>query len=342
MSKVPNSLKTGELLVLEGYVKASDVETALEIQRRKAKDTVSGGGSRLVGRILCELNLITPFDLYNVLTKYGKQKSLEDILLGSGQISREEMEKARLEARDSKMPIADVLYCNRFVALEDLQAAMFEQLCISYKILDNFYYTQLQKSKLKRILDKTYASGHLILPLSIKDKTIVVGVAGPENLKYIKSLWSLLSRFRLFCVIIPLFRFRELYCSLYGEALFPEQSALPETVTVKAENEKTETSKGSTPPDLSLLFSFKTVITDPEKEKNSIYSLYGRYETLRKLLGGKDRESDKEAFYFFIREKFRHLCKDYGCLKIEFYLEETGKELCMMARPLETAGGNNV
>ena len=64
-------LKTGELLVKEGLIQLSDIDMALSIQEEK-NNPLSMNKPRLLGIILCNLNLITPKDNYYVLHKYNK------------------------------------------------------------------------------------------------------------------------------------------------------------------------------------------------------------------------------------------------------------------------------
>ena len=75
--------KTGELLVKEGLIHPDDVQTALAIQEKRAA-SVSLNQTRLLGMILCDLNLITPIDNYAVLHKYNKLVSLPAALVRDG------------------------------------------------------------------------------------------------------------------------------------------------------------------------------------------------------------------------------------------------------------------
>jgi len=73
-------LKTGELLVREGYISSNDIDTVLSIQhKRRASATLRTG--QLFGMILCDLNLITPLDNYYVLHRYNRLMSLDDALV---------------------------------------------------------------------------------------------------------------------------------------------------------------------------------------------------------------------------------------------------------------------
>ncbi len=69
-------LKTGELLVQEGLIRHDDIQLALSIQEKR-QASMSLKKSRLIGMILCDLNLITPMDNYTVLHKYNKIKSIQ-------------------------------------------------------------------------------------------------------------------------------------------------------------------------------------------------------------------------------------------------------------------------
>jgi len=69
-------LKIGELFVKEGLIRLGDIDMALSIQKEK-KNSLNLNKSKLLGMILCNLNLITPKDNYYVLHKYYKLISIQ-------------------------------------------------------------------------------------------------------------------------------------------------------------------------------------------------------------------------------------------------------------------------
>lgn len=103
ISKMVEPLTTGELLVKEGLIRLDDIHLALSIQEKR-QESLSLKKSRLLGMILCDLNLITPVDNYYVLHKYNKLMSMQSAMVTKKMLSREVVLRAQNESQQQDIP----------------------------------------------------------------------------------------------------------------------------------------------------------------------------------------------------------------------------------------------
>jgi len=73
-------VKTGDIMVDEGLVCPEDVDQALNLQNKNG--SMAPNRRRLFGKVLCDLNLVTPVDNYCILDKHKKLVSIQSFLLG--------------------------------------------------------------------------------------------------------------------------------------------------------------------------------------------------------------------------------------------------------------------
>jgi len=124
--EMPSTLRIGELLVEEGFIREKDVEKALEIQNRETAGP-SAKKTRTIGEILCDLNLITPTDLSHILKKYSKQLQLGDILLNQGVLRKDTLADALNEQRRIGGSLGKILLRKNLVTIDQLYSALSRQ-----------------------------------------------------------------------------------------------------------------------------------------------------------------------------------------------------------------------
>jgi len=313
--------KTGELLVREGFISPSDVEMALSIQTNR-KNSLSLKPHRLIGMILCNLNLITPIDLYFVLSKYHKVRNIDHILINQKHITEEKLTHLKSRHNPIQESYFDYLISCRIILKEDLQNIIFELYHIPYKKLNDFNYDTHFRSEMNQLLKPDDALECKAIPLAKKESTLLLGITDPESLILVRMLSTKLTSYRFKIIFVSLDDYGNLFKKLYGKP-FPGFTDTPDK---QYDQEKS--------PDMSLLFSFKTILTDPETEKKNISALYKRYEILRELNGTEKRMTELNSFTEFITEKFHEIKHNHGGIRQEYYLKKKGLAIEIIAVPI--------
>lgn len=312
-SKRVEPLKTGELLVKEGLIRPEDIDMALSIQEKR-QDSPGLTKNRLFGMILCDLNLVTPVDNYCVLHKYNKLVSIESALMSKKMMSKEMVLKAQEASQALHIPFISLLLKDRLVSKSGMQRLLFDLFHIPFRSISDFVFNEIDRAKLVNVLDKHDSRENRMIPLVLKDHTILVGITDPENLLFIRKLNDRFPQYRFKAVFIPFSGFSRFYGIIY----------------------KTDTNHSSsreTPLDLSFLLSFKTSIKDPEQEKKSIRTLYDRYELLRHLIGNPKRDNRQAEFKEFIVHAHQKITREYKSRCIEFSLNQQDRDVNVIAFP---------
>jgi len=286
-------LKTGEIMVKEGMIRLDDIDTVLSIQKKR-QNSVSLEKNRLFGMVLCDLNLITPLDNYCVLHKHKKLISVQSALVIKRMLSQDMVMKTLKESQNSGIPFLSSLINKKLILAAAMQTLLFDLFHIPYRSISDFIFNDKDRDILVRVLDKPTSMDKKILPLMIKNNTLLFGITDPENILFIHQLND---RF-------PQYRFKAIV-------------ALPD----------------KKPLDLSLLLNFKTSIQEPEKEKDAILSLYHRYEQLRLLTENPKRRNLQNEFIEFIIHHHRNLMTKYQSHSIEFTLKKDDTGVKVVAFP---------
>jgi hypothetical protein len=297
-------LKTGEIMVKEGMIRLDDIDMVLSMQKKRQ---VSAGSekNRLFGMILCDLNLITPLDNYFVLHKYKKLISVQSALVSKRMLSRDLVLKTLKESQHQGVSFISGLMNQKLVSAAGMQTLLFDLFHIPFRSISDFIFNDADRNTLIKVLDKSTAMEKKILPLMIKNNTLLFGITDPENILFIHQLNDRFPQYRFKAMFIPFSGFTWFHRIIYeGIAALPDKKPL----------------------DLSLLLNYKTSIREPEKEKESILSLYHRYEQLRLLTGNPKRGNLQNEFIEFIMVNHKYLMTKYQSHAIEFSLkkDETG------------------
>ena len=306
-------LKTGELLVKEGLIRPDDIQLALSIQEKR-QASLSLNKSRLIGMILCDLNLITPMDNYWVLHKYNKLKSIQEALVSEKMLSREVVSNAKMDSQQQDIPFISLLLTTGLVSTTGMQSLLFDLFHIPFRSISDFTFNKKDSKELVRVLDKFKSRENRIIPLVLKGNTILFGLTEPENILFIRKLNDLFPQYRFKALFIPFSEFSKGVKILYessGKIVPPKDKSL----------------------DLSLLLGFKVSIKNPEKENKSIQTLYERYELLRQLIGNKKRDGQHNKFNAFINQTYKKITREYKTREIEFSLKKENQDVKVIAFP---------
>ncbi len=201
-----NSIRIGELASNLELVNESDLDRAVRIK----------SGHRTIGEILCDLRMITLDDLNYILTKYGKQLKLGDILIKQGLITEEDYQKAVQDQNHTRKKLGETLLDRKNITVDQLYTALSRQFNIPYRTLDGFEFDSRQRSNLTGVVGKRYAKKHNILPLSLRDDHLQIGIANPEDKASITGLDPLYPDLKVEPVLISQSRYEELFATLYG------------------------------------------------------------------------------------------------------------------------------
>ena len=241
--------KTGELLISEGLARKEDIDAALKIQARESEDEKRT--ERTIGRILCDLDLVSPIDLSRVLRKYQKQLRLGEILLREGVIDADQLEDALYEQQLHPKPLGHILIRKNRISRDQLYSALSAQYNIPYRKLEGFAVNAAKTSDLTRIIGKNYAEENLILPLSLEGTKLTLAVYVPEKMMSVHELRTVYSYLRMACVLIQPDKFQALFTELYGTPIKSKTADMPEPAGVPLPEENSESKTASSPEPLS-------------------------------------------------------------------------------------------
>lgn len=305
--------KTGELLADEGLVNLDDIQRALAIQE-KNRASLGRNKNRLFGMILCDLNLITPIDNYWVLEKYGKLLTLQDFLVQQKILSRSLVEKTTNRSIELDIPFMSLLMDDGIISKTLVQQIVFDLFHIPFRSISDIVFDEETRPRLSIIIPKSQARDHKVIPLILRDNTLLCGITDPHNLVFIREKNTQFPQYRFKALFIPFSGFSWFYKILYEEAWVSEKVV-----------EK--------PVDLSLLLKFSVDIVDPVQGKNKVFSLYQRYELVRSLTHCPKQGDRAERFQAFVQEHHQKITQEYGCRSIEFSLTHEQSQVQIMAFP---------
>ena len=316
-SKMVKPLKTGELLVKEGFISLDDIHEALLLQEKRQDDS-SPKKNRLFGMILCDLNLITPWDNYYVLHKYNKLQSIQSTLVSKKILPKEVVIRAEKDAQQQNIPFISSLINSGLVSTREMQNLLIDLFNIPFNYINDFIYHQKDLSVLIQVMDQQKSWENKSIPLSLNDNTILFGITDPENMLFIRKLNDLFPQYRFKNVFISFSQFSTLHNKLY------ESDRATSTAQPPARKK---------PLDLSLLLNFKTSIKDPEQDNDAIQTLYERYELIRQLIGNSKRVDLQNEFKEFVIQTHRNITQKYHNQIIEFSFKKENRDVKIIAFP---------
>lgn len=312
--------KTGDILIEEGLVGPKDVARALTIQEKKRMSLTRDRG-RLFGMVLCDLNLVTPLDNYCTLEKYGKLISVKAFLVRKNIVTQKHIDRAEARAKEKNIPFISYLLEEQIVPRAVLRQILFDLFHIPFRSVSDIVFDKTGRDILSGIIDDARAGYHKVIPLQLRDNTLLVGITDPGNLIFVRELDQKFPQYRFNPVFIPFSGFTWFYKLLYRKSWKASSAANHNRV------------------DLSQLMNVSVSVTDPDRDREAILALYDRYESAlsqgRKETGAPDRGRQERSnmFFEFIRRHHEQIISQYYCSSVVFSLKEDNGRVLVMAMP---------
>ena len=309
--------KAGDVLLEEGLISREDVDQALAIQK-KNRTALTGNRERLFGMVLCDLSLVTPIDNYCALDRHGKLMSVEDYLVRKNIISRSGLDRLAAKAREQDTPLLSFMVDQGVVAKSLLQQILFDLFHIPLRSVSDIIFEKGSQKILSSVIRREAAERHRCIPLQLNGSSLLVGITDPANLLYIRGLDQSFPQYRFTPVFIPFSGFTWFYRLLYGRNW--EERRVGEGAGEGAADPSPES---------------PIVIADPKSEKEKIFALFRRYESLRGKDPGQDDQTAgrRELFLAFIRQHYGRIAGRHGCRRVRFSVKKEGARLLVMAAP---------
>jgi type IV pilus assembly protein PilB len=171
------TVRLGELLLAEGLVTPAQLDEALRVQSANEAYTP-------LGHILVAQKIVTRDQLLSVLERHRRSSKLGDILLKSGELSRDQLDAALAEQRRSGQPLGDVLLRLGLVSEERLRMALCRQLHIRFFSLD----TIIIDPTLRNLVNEKFAMKHRTVPLARVGNLLVVAMDDPTQTRVMDDL----------------------------------------------------------------------------------------------------------------------------------------------------------
>lgn len=169
--------RLGELLVQEGLITQAELQQALEIQRGLEVP-------HPLGKILVEQKLITHRQLNLFLDRYRKRPRLGEVLIKTGVISPEQLDTALNHQKQTGQRLGETLIQLNFATDETLRQALCVQFNIPFVDLD----TVTLDSSLTRLINKSYASKHLVIPVARIGNALTLAMDDPTYAAVVEEL----------------------------------------------------------------------------------------------------------------------------------------------------------
>ena len=116
--------------------------------------------------------------------KAPQTKRLGEILIEEGLINEEQLEIALAESKSQGIPLGSVLVKMGFVTIKDLKEALGAQMGLKYATAEQLKALPTAIS----ILPEDFIKINKVVPLSMTDKSLVVGMVNPNDTKVINEI----------------------------------------------------------------------------------------------------------------------------------------------------------
>lgn len=171
--------KLGEILLEEGLISEEDLNEAKRLQSQ-AKDY------KPIGRILVELNAITPRQLNYILDRFSKRPNLGAILKKSGFVTEQDIEKALQRQKQTGCRLGECLMELKIITEKDLRKALCAQLNIPFIDLDKISFDD----SLSKLINKKYCEKRNLVPIGKMGSTLTLAMDDPTDDNVIDELSS--------------------------------------------------------------------------------------------------------------------------------------------------------
>ncbi len=173
----PAETRLGRLLIEEGLITEAQLRAALEQQ--KASRSYAP-----LGRLLVNEKLITARQLALVLDRSDKRLKLGEVLLRSGSITQNQLQRGLQEQQRSKGPLGEELVKLGYLTDEAMRQALCLQLDVPFVDLDRM----APDRELTRLINKNYARRHWMVPVAQVGHVFTVAMDDPTKTAVIEEL----------------------------------------------------------------------------------------------------------------------------------------------------------
>ena len=284
----------------------------------------------LLGKVLCDMNLVTPTEAYCALEKHNKLVSLKTFLLRKNMASTSRLDRAQAAAAQKNMPFISQLLEEGIVAKPQLRQVLFDLFHIPFRSVSDIVFDDNSRDKLARVVDRDEAARNKMVPLQLAGNTLVVGITDPENLSLLRQLDNRFPQYRFAPIFITFSGFAWFFKMLYRAAWNGVEAPVEPLNVTRAE---TRLPGRSSPLDFSL------AVKNPDLDKTAIFAFYSRYEGIRRNHMGKNNQNQGSSravcFFDFIRHHHGDMARRFSCSTIEFSLKKDGTRLMITALPIK-------
>jgi|GEM_PF-1856878 len=320
--------RIGDIMIDEGLVCPEDVDQVLAIQKKSENSQdPQNPQDRLFGKVLCDLNLVTPMDNYCVLDKHKKVVSVKAFLLGKNIITRSRLEKIEASSAEKDIPIISCLLEEGVVSKPQLQQILFELFHIPFRSVSDIVFNEKNCKELSRVIDLTRSARHKVIPLQLTGNTLVVGITDPVNLVFLRDLDQIFPQYRFTPIFITFSGFTWFFKMLYKKNWVSSGS-----IKDSGDEDTAAIPLGS--------MDFSVLVADPDQDKDAINALYEQYEQIRREhWGTQTRDRERAILFFeFIRRHHGGIAARFNCSSIRFSFKKSGSRLVVTAMPGKEIG----
>ena len=316
--------KLGQSLVEKGLISSEVLDELLELQ----KDALTIGDlavklqmmteldlvralsykntGRAIGEILIDNGAIRPEDLSAALKKHHKRKEIGEVLVRQGMLEQKQLQQALVEQGRSKKRLGIFLVHKGLINFHQLYNALSHQYNLPYMELNDFLYDPIQRKNLMKFVSEKYARRNILIPLTLEEKKLLIGITYPEGLDAIEELKLIYRNLSMDAVFINEEKFQNLFSNLYDSTFKTDYEKPPELEKHAAANIKR--------------FNFKNVSVKEKGQSTTIYS--GTEIEIKKIVdyiinfgvsaGASDIHFEQDRQGVKLRYRIDGICQDPG------------------------------
>jgi len=169
--------RLGELLIQRRLITASDLQEALDAQK-EAPAYVP------LGQLLIDRGLVTRRQLHLLLEWAKMRPKLGDLLIKAGAITDAQLTRALEEQPQLALPLGETLIKLGYVTEDQMRQALCLQMNVPYLDLARIQID----AALARLINRTYAVRHVVVPVSQVGQTLTVAMNDPSDLEAAEEL----------------------------------------------------------------------------------------------------------------------------------------------------------
>ena len=324
-------MKTGSILEDKGLIHSNDIDRVLAIQANDTDDK-SGKNRRLFGSILCDLNLLTPVETYQVLKKNNKLISLQDRLVSQNLLPATRVAQLADRSAETGMPFLGLLLEENQVPRPVIQQMLLDLFRIPLRSISDIVFSEKKRKTLSSIIPADQAYRHQIIPLVLKEETLLCAITDPDTLCFIAELDKKFPQYRFTPVFVSFSGFSWFFKILYQKSFDPRKTA------ENAQDQPAEHTQDKSAEKIRNLLpvpDFSVKISDPAREKDKIIQLYETYEQTRQQMGCTAQPGRKPAFLQFIQKQHQAVIETYCCRAVVFSFEKQRDRIMILAIPVK-------